>query len=107
MVGSLTKTTGEPEVKPYKPGLKYVAVSNALSDGIENPFQNTLPGCQLSRLYSLLRDLDHLTSGWTLINRGHVERLVRRLTKTSCPFWIDVFQWKNSISASDLKLSPR
>lgn len=63
------------ELQASRPGRKYVALSHVWSDGLGNPSRNTLPMCQLSRLRSLLDELDRLESTLTLINKGYANRL--------------------------------
>ncbi|KIW89450.1 uncharacterized protein Z519_09606 [Cladophialophora bantiana CBS 173.52] len=53
---------------PFKPGLRYVAISHVWSDGRGNPRQNSLPMCQL-------RSIQHYVTALT--------------TNQGSPFWID------------------
>ncbi|KAI0376966.1 hypothetical protein F5Y04DRAFT_194439 [Hypomontagnella monticulosa] len=77
------------DVEAHKPGRRYVAFSHVWSDGMGNPSHNTLPKCQLERVNSLLNELDRLSSTWSLVNRGHADRLWGRFAASSSRFWID------------------
>ncbi|KIW70273.1 hypothetical protein PV04_02558 [Phialophora macrospora] len=39
---------------PYKPGMNFVAISHVWSDGLGNPYANTIPGCRASWFYHVL-----------------------------------------------------
>lgn len=77
------------KAQPSAPGQNYVAFSHVWSDGMGNPNENKLPTCQLQRIRSLLRELDQMTSAWSLLNRGHGSRLWQRSMDKCMPFWID------------------
>jgi hypothetical protein len=39
---------------PYKPGMNFVAISHVWSDGLGNPYANTIPGCRAGWFYYVL-----------------------------------------------------
>lgn len=55
----------EVTMEPYTEGVKYVALSHVWADGLGNPRQNALPGCQLAKVARSVAQLarDHAVSG--------------------------------------------
>lgn len=49
----------EVQVEAFEPAIPYVAISHVWADGLGNPTANTLPGCQVDRLISLVANLQN------------------------------------------------
>ena len=81
----------------YQPGLTYVAISHVWKDGLGNPVQNSLPGCQFRRLQRVVREMyadkrergrHHdavMTKFQSIINKNEDIRYSQDLP----PIWID------------------
>lgn len=91
-----------PELRfvPLSPSLKFVAISHLWADGLGNPFENSLPCCQLTRLMrSALKALPSWVPGGASVVKG----AVRREKVLVVHIWLDVYCIPAQLSRRDLR----
>lgn len=77
------------KVEPFKPGKRFIALSHVWSDGLGNPFQNTLPRCQFLRIKTILDGILSQFNALSLINMGALNTLSKKFHGSSLLFWMD------------------